>query len=77
MGGHTAKTTHRVVDAESGTHIELITVPLSKYLGTSLVAQWLRILLPVQGTWVQPLVRKIPRAKKKLNPGGTTMEPTV
>ena len=45
VGGHTAKTTHRVVDAESGTHIELITVPLSKYLGTSLVAQWLRIHL--------------------------------
>ena len=56
MGGHTAKTTHRVVDAESGTHIELITVPLSKYLGTSLVAQWLRILLPMQGTWVRSLV---------------------
>ena len=58
MGGHTAKTTHRVVDAESGTHIELITVPLSKYLGTSLVAQWLRILLPMQGTWVRSLVQE-------------------
>ena len=26
------------------------------YLGTSLVAQWLRICLPMQGTWVQALV---------------------
>ena len=27
---------------------------------TSLVAQWLRIHLPVQGTWVQALVQEIP-----------------
>ena len=59
MGGHTAKTTHTVADAESGTHIELIKVPLTKYLGTSLVAQWLRILLPMQGTWVRSLVREL------------------
>ena len=26
--------------------------------GTSLVAQWLRIRLPVQGTWVRALVRE-------------------
>ena len=29
-------------------------------LGTSLVAQWLRICLPVQRTWVQSLVREDP-----------------
>ena len=28
--------------------------------GTSLVAQWLRIHLPVQGTWVRALVRDDP-----------------
>ena len=28
--------------------------------GTSLVAQWLRILLPMQGTWVQALVWEDP-----------------
>jgi len=27
--------------------------------GTSLVAQWLRIHLAMQGTWVQALVREI------------------
>ena len=27
--------------------------------GTSLVAQWLRICLPVQGMWVQSLVREL------------------
>ena len=27
-------------------------------LGISLVAQWLRIRLPMQGTWVQALVRE-------------------
>ena len=28
--------------------------------GTSLVAQWLRIRLPMQGTWVQALVQEDP-----------------
>ena len=28
--------------------------------GTSLVAQWLRICLPMQGTWVRALVREDP-----------------
>ena len=28
--------------------------------GTSLVAQWLRILLPMQGTWVRSLVQEDP-----------------
>ena len=38
--------------------------------GTSLVAQCLRIYLPVQETWVQPLVRglKIPHATTKEMP---------
>ena len=27
-------------------------------LGTPLVAQWLRICLPMQGTWVRALVRE-------------------
>ena len=30
------------------------------FIGTSLVAQWLRIGLPMQGTWVRPLVREDP-----------------
>ena len=29
-------------------------------LGTSLVAQWLGVRLPVQGTWVRALVREDP-----------------
>ena len=29
-------------------------------LGASLVAQWLRICLPIQGTWVRALVREDP-----------------
>ena len=31
-----------------------------EWIGTSLVAQWLRILLPMQGTWVQALVQEDP-----------------
>ena len=30
-------------------------------LVTSLVAQWLRICLPIQGIWIQALVREDPR----------------
>ena len=44
-------------------------------LGTSLVAQWLRICLPMQGTWVQSLVGKIPHATEQLSPCATTTEP--
>ena len=33
------------------------TRPKNKYLGASLVVQWLRICLPTQGTWVRSLVR--------------------
>ena len=32
----------------------------SEKLGISLVVQWLRICLPVQGTWVQSLVLEDP-----------------
>ena len=34
----------------------------------SLVAQWLRICLPMQGTWVQALVWGIPHATEQLGP---------
>ena len=30
------------------------------YVGTSLVVQWLRVCLPVRGTWVQSLVQEDP-----------------
>ena len=30
------------------------------HLGTSLVGQWLRIRLPMQGTWIQALVLEDP-----------------
>ena len=37
-------------------------------LGTSLVVQWKRILLPVQRTWLNPWSRKIPHAMEQLKP---------
>ena len=36
--------------------------------GTSLVAQWLRIRLPVQGTWVRSLVREDPTCRRATKP---------
>ena len=43
----------------------------------SLVAQWLRIRLSMQGTQVRALVRKIPRAVEQLSPCATTTEPAL
>ena len=39
-----------------------------KYPGTSLVAQWLRICLPMQGAWVQSLVREDPTCRGVTKP---------
>ena len=44
---------------------------------TSLVVQWLRIRLPMRGTRVPPLPRKIPCAAGKPSLQATTTEPTV
>ena len=41
----------------------------------SLVVQWLRIHLPMQGT-LEPWSRKIPHAMEQLSPRATTTEPT-
>ena len=37
-------------------------------VGTSLVAQWLRIHLPMQGTWVRALVREDPTCRRATRP---------
>ena len=47
------------------------------FLGTSLVVQWLRIHLPIQGTRVQALVRKIPHAAEQLSLCTTATEPAL
>ena len=36
--------------------------------GTSLVAQWLRIHLPMQGTWVRALVQEDPTCRRATKP---------
>ena len=41
----------------------------------SLVAQWLRIYLPMQGTQVRAWSGKIPRAVEQLGPWATITEP--
>ena len=43
----------------------------------SLVVQWLRICLPVQGTQVQSLVQEAPHAVGQLSPHSTAAEPKV
>ena len=44
---------------------------------TSLMVQWLRICLPMHGTWVQSLVQKIPHATEELSLCATTVEPMI
>ena len=39
-----------------------------EHVGTSLVAQWLRIRLPMQGTWVRALVREDPTCRRATKP---------
>ena len=48
---------------------------LPKCLGTSLVVQWLRIHLPMQGHGFDPRSGKIPYASEQLSPCATTTEP--
>ena len=45
--------------------------------GTSLVAQWLRVRLPVQGHGFEPWSGKIPHAMEQLSPCATTTEPAL
>ena len=47
----------------------------TREIGISLVAEWIRICLPMQGTCVDPWPGKIPRAMEKLNLWVTTTEP--
>ena len=47
----------------------------SNGLGTSLVVQWLRIRLAMQGMWVQPMGTKIPHAAEPLSPCAATTKP--
>ena len=41
---------------------------LKNQSGASLVAQWLRIRLPVQGTWVRSLVWEDPTCRRATKP---------
>ena len=43
--------------------------------GASLVAQWLRVCLPIRGTRVRALAGKIPHAAERLGPWATITEP--
>ena len=47
---------------------------LNIHTGTSLVVQWLRILLPMQGTWVRLLVWEDPICLGLTKPHATTTE---
>ncbi|KAJ8781826.1 hypothetical protein J1605_010810 [Eschrichtius robustus] len=50
-------------------HVKATTVPIKSYqYGTSLVAQWLRIRLPTQGTRVRALVREDPTCRGATKP---------
>ena len=56
---------------------EIETVIKNLLTGTSLVAQWLRIYLPMQGHRFKPWSGKIPHATEQLSPCTTTTEPVL
>ena len=56
-------------------HVPLL--PQNPPPGASLMAQWLRIRLPMEGTWVRALAGKIPHAAEQLSPCATTTEPVL
>ena len=49
-------------------HVTSTRTALIKKTGTSLVAQWLRIRLPMQGTQVRALVREDPTCRGATKP---------
>ena len=57
--------------------IQQLKVKFESQGGTSLVAQWLRIRLPMQGTRVQACPRKIPHAAEQLIPCARTTKPML
>ena len=68
-----------LVNAQSSLYIKCKTrlnIKKERKRGTSLVVQWLRICLPIQGHGFDPYSRKIPHAKGQLSPCPTTTEPT-
>ena len=55
-------TARRLVTSKSGDELKF------QREGTSLVAQWFRIHLPMQGTWVQTLVQEDPTCCRATKP---------
>ena len=57
---------------------EVLSGPHQKWaIGTSLMIQWLRIHLPMQGTWVGPLVLEDPTYCGATKPVHHNSEPTL
>ena len=50
------------------TQLEVAELPFKPTEGTSLVVQWLRIHLPMQGTRVQSLVQEDPTCRRATKP---------
>ena len=61
-----------IVNSKTGSyrtiHIDVIPFTLKMNLGVSLVAQWLRICLPMQGTRVKALVWEDPTCRGATRP---------
>ena len=53
---------------EDGIKTQVESTDLENKTGASLVAQWLRIRLPMQGTRVRTLVREDPTCRGAANP---------
>ena len=56
---------------------QYLKIKRAAYPGASLVAQWLGVRLPVQGTRFKPWSGRIPHAAEQLGLGATTTEPVL
>ena len=56
---------------------KLLPEKMLKTFAASLVVQWLRILLPLQGTWVQSLAQEDSMCMKQLSLCARTTEPAL
>ena len=59
---------HFVLQQKLTQHCKAIITPIKKNIRASLVAQWLRIHLPMQGTQVRALVREDPTCRGATKP---------